>query len=701
MQQRIINGSLPITARLLADDLGLKAHFGADGFGCVQDSTGTKHLYIPNLPAEDNLASALALGGIVHEDGHFSYTDLLLMQSIDNPFLHDLTNVLEDIRIEQCQIKKYAGAKSILAKMIRAMVDTGCFAICPEKDGLADLVFGFMVCELRTKVLQQESLGPNALIASNRLQEMLPGQAFAKLTDMMFTVRDTKSTLEVFNLAKQIIAMLQQEIQDQNKSQPEESTDDNSDDSNGDDQSNNAEGEKQPEAPQENSQADDLEGEDQPENAQGESQPEESQGNGQQDESEEEGQSEKSAEPQQSNSEDSQSESGNPGADQSSGQSGDSSNAETQEDGQSGDSNDQQNQDESGGASNGAATEDNSDLGSSNSALAGEPEPNDQGDVGGDTDDGTEPTSGQSTGELSDAGAQAKAKALAGLLLDDDQSSKKWDTANVIAQTLGERMVESNDLSVRLPDGIPMNRNAGNGEDVLARLRQETNAVRRKTLALLEAQARTKILNGRSGNRLDARRLWKTRTGDARVFEKRVEGHKQDTAIQLLVDRSISMHRRIVLASDAALAVAMAMDGAQGVSTSVAAFPYVGGGQSDDVLVISQFGESFRKTATRFPAIGVDGGTPMAEAMLWGGYNLHSENKERKILVVATDGQPDHVLAAQSVIRQLEASGIEVMAIGIGIDVSGLFRTSAVIQDIRDLPNVLFGMLQEKLAKAA
>ena len=52
-------------------------------------------------------------------------------------------------------------------------------------------------------------------------------------------------------------------------------------------------------------------------------------------------------------------------------------------------------------------------------------------------------------------------------------------------------------------------------------------------------------------------------------------------------------------------------------------------------------------------------------------------------------------------IRQLEASGIEVMAIGIDIDVSGLFRTSGMIRDIRDLPNVLFGMLQEKLAKAA
>ena len=710
MQQRTINGSLPITARLLADDLGIKTHFEAEGFACFQDDQGGKHLYIPNLPAEDDLASALALGGIVHEDGHFSETDLLLMQSITDGFLHDLTNILEDIRIEQHQIRKYAGAKSILAKMIRAMVDTGSFRIDPEKAGLVDVLFGYVVCELRVKVLQQEALVPRAFDAANLLEGKLPGDAFAKLTDMMFTVRETKSTVEVLTLAKQIFAMLQHESQQQSqpKPQPEESA--------GDGQPESDQGESQPDEAEGSGQSDAAQGDGQPKSDHGDSQPDEPEGSGESDAAQGDGQpesdqgesndsrrggdqSDESKAQEESGAQSSQTESGNQGAGQSNGQSDDQSEAEGQEAAHPNGSANDQSQGGSDGASNGATTNDNPDLGGSDATAAGDTHPADQGNVGGDTNDGTEPTTGQPIGESS--GADAKAEALAGLLADDDLSSKKWDMANVIAELLGDRMLESGAGAVRLPDGIPMHLEAGNGEDVLARLRAETNAVRRKTLGLLEAQARTKILNGRSGNRLDARRLWKTRMGDCRVFEKRVEGHKQDTAIQLLVDRSYSLKRLITLACDSVLAVAMAMEGAQGVSTSVAAFPYLGCGQSDDVLVISQFGESFRKTAARFPAIGVDGDTPMAEAMLWCGYNLHAQNKERKILVVATDGKPNVQKDAESVIRQLEASGIEVMAIGINIDVSGLFRTSGMIRDIRDLPNVLFGMLQEKLAKAA
>ena len=519
MQQRTINGSLPITARLLADDLGIKTHFGAEGFACFQDDQGGKHLYIPNLPAEDDLASALALGGIVHEDGHFSETDLLLMQSITDGFLHDLTNILEDIRIEQHQIRKYAGAKSILAKMIRAMVDTGSFRIDPEKAGLVDVLFGYVVCELRVKVLQQEALVPRAFDAANLLEGMLPADAFAKLTDMMFTVRETKSTVEVLTLAKQIFAMLQQESQQQSqpKPQPEESA--------GDGQPESDHGDSQPDEPEGSGESDAAQGDGQPESDQGESN--DSRGGGDQ--------SDESKAQEESGAQSSQTESGNQGAGQSNGQSDDQSEAEGQEAAHPNGSANDQSQGGSDGASNGATTNDNPDLGGSDATAAGDTHPANQGDVGGDTNDGTEPTTGEPIGEFS--GADAKAEALAGLLADDDLSSKKWDMANVIAELLGDRMLESGAGAVRLPDGIPMHLEAGNGEDVLARLRAETNAVRRKTLGLLEAQARTKILNGRSGNRLDARRLWKTRMGDCRVFEKRVEGHKQDTAIQLLVDR--------------------------------------------------------------------------------------------------------------------------------------------------------------------
>ena len=185
------------------------------------------------------------------------------------------------------------------------------------------------------------------------------------------------------------------------------------------------------------------------------------------------------------------------------------------------------------------------------------------------------------------------------------------------------------------------------------------------------------------------------------MFEKRIEGHKQDTAIQLLIDRSTSMRRDIQIACDAALAVALAMDGVQGVSTSVAAFPHVGNNKDDDVLTISDFGESFRKIAARFPAVGVQGCTPMAQAILWAGYHLHAASQARKILLVVTDGKPDSHAATADVITKLEQSGVEVMGLGINIDVGYLFSKSGRISSVSELAAAIFGMLQETLAKAA
>lgn len=273
------------------------------------------------------------------------------------------------------------------------------------------------------------------------------------------------------------------------------------------------------------------------------------------------------------------------------------------------------------------------------------------------------------------------------------------DIGGMIAD--GLKGIQKRESTVRLPDAYPMDRELGTGTDVLARLRAETNAVRRKTQGLLEAEARSRLMFGRSGTRMDPKRLWRVRTGDTRVFEKRIEGQKQDTAIQLLIDRSGSMKNRIGIASDAALAVALAMDGVQGITTSVAAFPYTSKGNSDDVLVLSQFGESFRKIASRFPAVGVQGCTPMAEAMLWGGYNLHATRNVRKILFVVTDGEPDDLDGAKQVIEMLGKSGIEVMGLGINTVVGHLFKTSGMIGDLNDLAPAIFGMLQETLAKAA
>lgn len=592
MKNRLIEGALPITAKLLADDLGLKLHFGATGFKSSVDNAGVKHLHVPDLPLDDRIASALALGGIVHEDTHFNFTNFS-DAAISDPVLKKMTNILEDVRCEQAEINRYPGARSVLARMVGAMIEHGQFSPISEKEGLSGALW-YVLYRLRADVLGQIALRPLAIAAAEIIKPMMPGASFQRLTAMMFEVMQCRSTADCVDLAQQILVMLKEEAENP--------------------------------TPQEH--APDQEQDQKPEQQQ---QPQEQEAGG-----------------------------GN----------GDGDQGEGKQQDQAGDS--------------GAGDQD---------AV------NEQGDAGAQAGDGTEAAPGSAAAADAPGDGNAKGEAMKEFLAGSGAGESSMDMGEMLAHALDS--ISQKEDTVRLPDAIPLDRELGNGEDVLSRLRAETNAVRRKIQGLLEAKARATIMNGRSGSRLDVKRLWRTRTGDARVFEKRIEGHKQDTAIQLLIDRSTSMRRDIQIACDAALAVALAMDGVQGVSTSVAAFPHVGNNKDDDVLTISDFGESFRKIAARFPAVGVQGCTPMAQAILWAGYHLHAASQARKILLVVTDGKPDSHAATADVITKLEQSGVEVMGLGINIDVGYLFSKSGRISSVSELAAAIFGMLQETLAKAA
>jgi hypothetical protein len=53
--------------------------------------------------------------------------------------------------------------------------------------------------------------------------------------------------------------------------------------------------------------------------------------------------------------------------------------------------------------------------------------------------------------------------------------------------------------------------------------------------------------------------------------------------------------------------------------------------------------------------------------------------------MVLTDGAPDSVDATRSIIRRCEATGIELVGVGIGFDTSHLFDRSIVVNKVSDL----------------
>lgn len=314
-----------------------------------------------------------------------------------------------------------------------------------------------------------------------------------------------------------------------------------------------------------------------------------------------------------------------------------------------------------------------------------------------DQSQGQSPKSGQDqSGSGSGQATQEQAGNLASLLSGagaGDVKDKGEQISGMLRQISG-----SSPSSVGFPESERLLHGPGDNGLIIGQVKATSNALRKRIERMMESNARSTMTTSRTGNHIDTKKIYRLQSGDTRVFDKRVDGVALNTAVHLLIDRSGSMSSRIGMALDATLALHLSMDGIKGVSSSVAAFPHrIPNQGSDNVLLIADFGESPKRTAGRYGAIGVTGTTPMSEAMMWCAHRLWSRREERKILFVATDGGPDDLESAKAVIKSMQSKGIEVIGLGINYDTSHLIKESKMISDIREMPAAVFEMLGSKL----
>jgi hypothetical protein len=231
-----------------------------------------------------------------------------------------------------------------------------------------------------------------------------------------------------------------------------------------------------------------------------------------------------------------------------------------------------------------------------------------------------------------------------------------------------------------------------------------THALHQRLAGLLQAQALCRHYPASTGRRLDTRRLGRIEAGEGRIFRRETAGLQTDTAVQILIDRSGSMGRSrgrdrtgtprpIEVARASCFAAAMALAQVPGVSVAAAAFP--GHGEAE-VAVMARFRQRVERQAARFASLEAGGGTPLAEALLWGAGELFGERHARRILLVATDGAYD-VELGRAMRARLDAGGIETLGIGIHCDVSHLFARSRPIGALGDLPQAMFDLLLEAI----
>ncbi len=231
------------------------------------------------------------------------------------------------------------------------------------------------------------------------------------------------------------------------------------------------------------------------------------------------------------------------------------------------------------------------------------------------------------------------------------------------------------------------------------RVNAASNALKVRAQSLLQAQTMSTKRSVLMGTKLNVKNLHQAKLGGP-VFQKEKKGIAVDTAILILVDRSGSMANQIGLATDAALATTMAFQ-RHDVKTSVFTFPYTRGQEGNGVL--KSWDEQPTAAISSYQYLGVEGSTPMAEAMMGAGIALMQRPEKRKILLVATDGQPDNPGQAQWVISLARRSGMEVLGLGILCDTSKVFGHlwSGQIDDINNLPTAMIGMLDNIMLKKA
>ena len=317
---------------------------------------------------------------------------------------------------------------------------------------------------------------------------------------------------------------------------------------------------------------------------------------------------------------------------------------------------------------------------------------------------GNTQSSGSSSDQSQDVDSEHTLQILSSVLSagEDDVSD---DLFEVVQELLGNQPRNCYDRDIHLPLAMDPNRNPTIGNALLNRVLNESGKIRASLQGLVQSSRYDRSVNKRSGNRIDGRRLSRLMQGDSRIFERRHHHPAPNTAIHLLVDASGSMnaiydpthpHRLIHLAMESAVALALALEDISGVNPAVTRFPF---GNTCDVVPLLKHGQKVRPNAAVLSYV-TDGGTPLDSALWYAAASVLATREERKVIIVLTDGEPDDERSAKAIIHRCEATGIELIGIGICYDTSHLFDRSILISNVSELRSELFKISRDLLLAA-
>ncbi|WP_281546366.1 VWA domain-containing protein [Pseudoalteromonas sp. PAR1] len=273
------------------------------------------------------------------------------------------------------------------------------------------------------------------------------------------------------------------------------------------------------------------------------------------------------------------------------------------------------------------------------------------------------------------------------------------DTFAQVAEVLSE---QAEGHQGGTPLSLPQAEHAMLGDEAILTLSASESAqIRARLRGMVQSSQDNRNHAKSHGLRVATHRLAASQAGESRLFIQRQPRIAPNAAVHLLVDISGSMGKPIGegnrkyfhVANEAALALAMALEGIPGVVPAVSYFP----GIHQEVSIALLPKQSVRHRAACFDQK-PRGCTPMAQAMWFAANSLLAQKQKRKLMIVLTDGDPDDWAATHDIVDRCRRSGFELLGIGIQTrSVEKFFPQSIVINDVKDLKRELFEVTQQLL----
>ena len=214
MKNNTLQNAFPIVAAAIGNRFGIKVSVGGD-----QAYTDGKSIQLPAYEGDDPDYQDYAWGLLAHEAAHIRYSDFSLAFG-GSVLRRRLSGAIEDVRIEHELAKDFPGTRLTLRTVVEKMIAKGSFNASAASDHPANILYGYVLKSLRSRVLGQVALNPLVEQTETVLKATFPKGAVIRLKGLLSEVPDRlKSESDCLNLADRILTMIQQEVEQEKQQQ--------------------------------------------------------------------------------------------------------------------------------------------------------------------------------------------------------------------------------------------------------------------------------------------------------------------------------------------------------------------------------------------------------------------------------------------------------------------------------------------------